>query len=392
MKVMFPTDADGFLSQECPSCEQQFKVVFDEGSDKPISFCPYCGYNGQDCWHTQGQIDYIQAIATNVILAPELKKLERQLKGMTKGVLKVDMKTDLPKPPSAPMESDDPLSILRFPCCNETIKVVLHHQHFCVICGREVDMKISDAKKVFLSHKGVDKKYVTDFKKTFELLGYDPWLDEDAMPAGTPLERGLLQGMQDSCGVVFFITPSFKDKDYLRTEIDYAIQEKRKKGDKFAIIALQFVDSSGNVGEIPELLKTFVWKKPETHLEALREIVRALPLAFGLVDWRDEISGVVTAPKMTSTSTELSNEAKTILKAAATSNGTITHLRYCGGDSIQISGKSMIPDGDSRTVARWVGGLEDLQRHRYIKDIGHKGEVFDITREGYEAADKLLDA
>ena len=67
-------------------------------------------------------------------------------------------------------------------------------------------MAVSDAKKVFLSHKGVDKGKVTEFKNTLALLGYDPWLDEDAMPAGTPLERGLLQGMQDSCGVVFFIT------------------------------------------------------------------------------------------------------------------------------------------------------------------------------------------
>ena len=106
-------------------------------------------------------------------------------------------------------------------------------------------------------------------------MGYDPWLDEDAMPAGTPLERGLLQGMQDSCGVVFFITPSFKDEGYLETEINYAIQEKRRKEDKFAIVTLQFLDADGNVGEIPDLLKTYVWKKTKTPLEALREIVRA---------------------------------------------------------------------------------------------------------------------
>jgi hypothetical protein len=129
-----------------------------------------------------------------------------------------------------------------------------------------MDMALSDAKKVFLSHKGIDKEKVTEFKSTLALLGYDPWLDEDSMPAGTPLERGLLQGMRDSCGVVFFITPSFKDEGYLETEINYAIQEKRTKGDRFAVVTLQFVGEDGKVGEIPELLKTYVWKKPKSSL------------------------------------------------------------------------------------------------------------------------------
>ena len=289
------------------------------------------------------------------------------------------------------METDDPLDILHLPCCDETVKVTRHERHFCIICGTEIDMTISDAKKVFLSHKGVDKETVIDFKETLEILGYDPWLDEDAMPAGTSVERGLLQGMQDSCGVVFFITPSFKDEGFLETEIDYAMREKRKKCDKFSIITLQFVDSNGNMGDIPELLQTYVWKTPKTSLEALREIVRALPIAPVSVDWRDGIAGVVTAPKTRSTATELSEEAKIVLKAAVGSNGIIMRPRRMSGQDIRAGGQSFIPDGDSRTIARWVGGLGDLQRRRYIKDRGHKGEIFEVTREGYDAADELPD-
>ena len=392
MEVSFSTDADGFLSQECPSCEQRFKVIFGEGSEEPISYCPYCGYNGQNCWYTQEQVDYMQTVAANTALAPEFKKLERQMKRASKEFLKIEMKTDLPKPPPPPMETDAPFDILHFPCCNETIKATRHERHYCIICGTEIDMTISDAKKVFLSHRGVDKEKVIDFKVSLELLGYDPWLDEDAMPAGTALERGLLQGMQDSCGVVFFITPSFKDEGYLETEVNYAIHEKRKKGDKFAIIALQFVDENGNVGGIPELLKAYVWKKPKTSLEALREIVRALPVTPGIVDWRGEITGVATAPRVKSRTTELSAEAIAILRAAVTGKGFIMHHRNMGNEAIQTNGKSMIPDQNPRTVAQWVGGLEDLQRRRYIKDLGHKGEVFELTREGYEAADQLSES
>ena len=78
-------------------------------------------------------------------------------------------------------------------------------------------------------------------------------------------------------------------------------------------MTLQFVDASGNAGEIPELLKSYVWKTPKTSLEALREIVRALPVMRTGVDWRDDVSGVANVPRMKSTATELSEEGKAIL-------------------------------------------------------------------------------
>lgn len=52
-------------------------------------------------------------------------------------------------------------------------------------------MTSNDAKKIFLSHKGSDKEKVVDIKDTLELLGYNPWLDDDAMPAGTSVDRGI---------------------------------------------------------------------------------------------------------------------------------------------------------------------------------------------------------
>lgn len=70
-------------------------------------------------------------------------------------------------------------------------------------------------------------------------------------------------------------------------------------------------------------------------------------------------------------------------------DGKILFLRRYGAEMIQTNGKSLTPDEDPRTIARWVGGMEDLQRRRYIQSRGHKGEIFDVTREGYQAADAL---
>jgi len=141
------------------------------------------------------------------------------------------------------------------------------------------------AMKIFLSHKGFDKPLVRQFKDTLALLGFIAWLDEDSMPAGTPLERGILQGFKDSCAAVFFITPNFKDENYLATEVEYAISEKRTKRDKFAIITLVFGEGIAE-GNVPSLLHTYVWKQPKSKLEALQEIIRALPVHVGEVRWR----------------------------------------------------------------------------------------------------------
>jgi hypothetical protein len=139
--------------------------------------------------------------------------------------------------------------------------------------------------KVFLSHKGVDKPKVREFKETLELLGFDPWLDEDAMHAGVELERAIAQGFKDSCAAVFFITPSYIDEKYLATEVDYAIAEKRKKGAKFSIITLVY-EIDGKKGQVPDLLAPYVWKEPRNDLEAIRELIRALPVKAGDVYWK----------------------------------------------------------------------------------------------------------
>lgn len=140
--------------------------------------------------------------------------------------------------------------------------------------------------KIFLSHKGADKPLVRHFFGVLKTIGFDPWLDEDAMTAGVELERGILQGFKESCAAVFFITPNYKDENFLRTEVNYAIAEKRAKDQRFAIITVVLADREGRKGEVPELLKQYVWKEPATELEAMNEILRALPIEPSEPRWR----------------------------------------------------------------------------------------------------------
>jgi hypothetical protein len=145
--------------------------------------------------------------------------------------------------------------------------------------------KMDKPDRVFLSHKSSDKALVRRFGSALRSLGYRPWIDEEAMTAGASLDRALLQGFKDSCAAIFFVTPEFEDDGFLATEIDYAIQQERERQGQFRIIAIVFRDTSGKTGAVPELLKRFVYKHPEHDLQALEEIVRAIPLTLPPPRW-----------------------------------------------------------------------------------------------------------
>lgn len=140
--------------------------------------------------------------------------------------------------------------------------------------------------RIFLSHRGSDKPLARSIANVLNVLGYQVWLDEDVLTAGEPLERGLLAGMKDSCAAVFLVSPRFVDDSYLATEIDYALQEKRDKGNRFMIITLLLEDQNGRIGTVPDLLKTYVWKTPKDQLQMMLEIVRALPVGATSITWR----------------------------------------------------------------------------------------------------------
>lgn len=89
-------------------------------------------------------------------------------------------------------------------------------------------------------------------------------------------------------------------------------------------------------------------------------------------------------------SPSLSQEAQTLLKEAAqSSDGSILKLRYLGGMEIQTNGKNFIDNSNPRTTAIWEDAINQLVSENLIEDRGYKGEVYKVTRNGYEIADLL---
>ena len=142
-------------------------------------------------------------------------------------------------------------------------------------------------KKVFPSHKGADKPMVRRYKEALESVGIVAWLDEDAMPAGVELERGLLAGFNEFRAAVFFVTESFRDAGFLATEINYALGERRTKQERFSIITLLIGELADSIA-VPPLLRPYIWKRATTELVGFTEIVRGLPVKLGSPAWKLE--------------------------------------------------------------------------------------------------------
>jgi TIR domain. len=137
--------------------------------------------------------------------------------------------------------------------------------------------------KIFLSHRStLDGDSVEQFSDTLETLGFTTWFDRKDANAGDDRNEVFFEGMDQSCAAVFFVTKNFRFEGDLKAEINYALELKRKRKEKFSLIFIRFEG-----GEVSDMLKSLViYKDANNDLEALRYIVKSLPIKLGPTHFR----------------------------------------------------------------------------------------------------------
>jgi len=89
----------------------------------------------------------------------------------------------------------------------------------------------------------------------------------------------------------------------------------------------------------------------------------------------------------------LSDDAKELLLEASNDpSGDIMSLSYLGGATIQTNGRNFLTDNTPREKARWEAALNQLIEESLVENIGHKGEIYQVTHSGYQMADQLRNA
>ena len=84
----------------------------------------------------------------------------------------------------------------------------------------------------------------------------------------------------------------------------------------------------------------------------------------------------------------LSKEARTLLAAAASDpGGLVLYEKFGAGVDLHSNGVSLLTDkSDHRAVATWESALQELVERGWLAARGDRGEIFEITRQGYDAA------
>jgi hypothetical protein len=99
-------------------------------------------------------------------------------------------------------------------------------------------------------------------------------------------------------------------------------------------------------------------------------------------------SATEEAPRIAPARSTISKTAKVVLIAAADGQGEILRIPLLGGTSIR-AGTRQLETGDGKELARWEAAIRELVDVGLVEPKGHKNEVFRVTHDGYETADRL---
>ena len=85
-------------------------------------------------------------------------------------------------------------------------------------------------------------------------------------------------------------------------------------------------------------------------------------------------------------------ESAFLLVYAADGDGQIMKIQTLSSPTqIFTSDKQFMADNSKRESARWIEALDRLIEWGWVKAVGYKGEIFELTRTGYSKADWLKD-
>jgi hypothetical protein len=120
-----------------------------------------------------------------------------------------------------------------------------------------------------------------------------------------------------------------------------------------------------------------------------RKVSRDLQLVMN----GDPFASVGGATQSTTTSSvtrePLSPDALSLLSAASAegSGGVVLFERFGGGAEVSANEKVFNEDSSPRTLARWEGAIEELEKGGLLRATSAAREVFELTRDGFAAAD-----
>ena len=267
----------------------------------------------------------------------------------------------------------------------------------------EQHARSSTSMSIFISHSSNDVEIaallVELLRKALHLSSEDircTSVDGYRMQAGATINERLRAEVHDAELLIGLITPHSLASAYVIFELGarwgagtpmipllaFGVTPGHLEGPLAGINALDSRDD-GQVYQLLEDVAKYLnldLDKTSSYAAAVNELVKL----------SSESTAIEEHSSSSTVSPQLSEEAKELLlKAAKSTAGEIIRVRTMGGLVIQAGGRSIVESGDKRSEARWNGALEELLNYDLVNDPTGKGQLFEVTREGFEVADEL---
>ncbi|MDT3682538.1 MAG: hypothetical protein ROY82_08720 [Truepera sp.] len=142
--VPLPTDSDGYIRFQCPSCTANFKLSSNElyALEEKVFFCVACGHRGTPVnFMTPDTTQYLNEALRNMAR----EAIERSVKSLrpasgTGFTLKPNRNFKLQREPELEPIADEELDLHEFACCGRSAKVNTLDESlglYCPYCGEQ---------------------------------------------------------------------------------------------------------------------------------------------------------------------------------------------------------------------------------------------------------------
>jgi hypothetical protein len=134
----------------------------------------------------------------------------------------------------------------------------------------------------------------------------------------------------------------------------------------------------------------------DSHDEFRRKFSRQLATTINEHEYFKKVS--IPSPRAESASgaqrpptpSRVSKEAaELLLEASNDPQGCVMRVRDMSGITVQTNRRSFVEEGSPKSRAMWEAAVDELALKTLIKDVGHNGEIYEVTHEGYNLAQIL---
>lgn len=254
--------------------------------------------------------------------------------------------------------------------------------------------------KIFISHASKDKNYVSCIVKLLEFIGLrQEQLFCSSVPGyGIPLDEDIYdylkqQFQEHNLHVILVLSDNYYQSVACMNEMG-AAWILQNKYTTILLPGFEFKEIKGAIN--PRKIGLKLDGDLTEVKEKLGQLKDALAQEFGLasipdVRWERKRDTFISAiskyrePKQTISD----NALKLLLAACEANDGTILKTTDLSGTYIETNSQNFITSQERREIAQWESVLEELVSAGFIETRGSKGEIFVVSKSGYDYIEQL---